>query len=183
MYYRVEVNWNNIGRELETPECLNPTRTQISGSQAQWQVLSAIVDESLTSGLSLLKVSDKYVKQNPFVREILPGIWEVMFERVRPVSIPFRRTECAFFFTNIQDAIIFKNTYPGMELGVLCEVEIIEEDSSFKADMRWLDNIDENTATAAEAMDALSEYWTGKMTAQPVEEILFTGKYKLSPVK
>ena len=182
MLYRIEVNINNIGKELETPGCLNPTRTQISASQAQWQLLSSFVDESLASGRPLLKVCNGYVEQNPYIGLILPGIWEVIFERVRPASILFRRTECAFFFTNIQDALNFK-AYPGMEDAVLCEVEIIKEEHSMKADMRWLDNIDEKTATAADAMDALSEYWTGKMTAQPVEEILFTGKFKLNPVK
>ena len=51
-----------------------------------------------------------------------------------------------------------------------------------KADMQWLDNIDENTVTAAEAIEVFKRYWAGEMTANPVEEVLFVGKYKLNPI-
>jgi hypothetical protein len=50
-------------------------------------------------------------------------------------------------------------------------------------DMNWLDAIDENTATAGEALEAFRKYWAGEKTANPVMEVLFTGKYKLNPVR
>lgn len=68
-------------------------------------------------------------------------------------------------------------------MATLCEVKIIEEDYSMKSDMKWLDNIDYNNETAAEAIAALKKYWAGEMIANPVIEVLFIGKFKLNPVK
>ena len=72
--------------------------------------------------------------------------------------------------------------YPGMAEAKLCEVEIIDEEFSMKADMKWLDNINENTATAAEVIESFKIYWEGKMTNSPIVEILFVGKYKLNSI-
>ncbi len=181
MYYRVEVNSNNIGVELQTPFGLNPTRVRISHNPTEWNVLSSLVDRSLNMGLPLFKVCHAEVEKNFLLAEYLPGIWEVLFERAKPKNIPLRRTECAFFFENKQDALNFKATYPGMLFGTLCEVEIINEEYSFAADMNWLDAIDENTVTAGEAIEAFRKYWAGEKTNSPVMEVLFTGKYKLIP--
>ncbi len=181
MLYRVEVNHNNIGTVLQTPFGLNPTRVQISNNPAEWHFLSMLVDISLKSDFSLNNVCNAAVEQNMLIADLLPGIWEVLFERARPQNIPLKRTECAFFFTNIQDALDFKANYPGMEMGVLCEVEIIKEEYSLELDMNWLDSIDEKTATAQQAIDAFKKYWAGEMTAHPTIEVLFVGKYKLNP--
>lgn len=183
MYYRVEVNYQNIGVVIQTPFGLNPTRVQISNNPAVWHLLSMLVDISLNSGFSLFNVCDAAVKQNIQVAEYLPGIWEVLFERARPKGIPLKRTECAFFFKNKEDALKFKATYPGMDMGVLCEVEIIKEDYSIEVDMNWLDAVDENMATAQDAIDAFKHYWAGEKTGNPKMEVLFVGKYKLNPVK
>lgn len=181
--YRVEVNYQNIGVVMQTPFGLNPTRVRIANNPAEWQLLSMLVDISLNSGMTLFNVCNAAVEQNLQIGEFLPGIWEVLFERARPKEIPFRRTECAFFFTNKADAQGFQTSYPGMELGVLCEVEIIKEDYSVEVDMNWLDAVDENTATAQDAIDAFKHYWAGDKTGNPTMEVLFVGKYKLNPVK
>lgn len=181
--YRVEVNYQNVGTVIQTPFGLNPTRVRIANNPAEWHLLSMLVDLSLNSGMSLFKVCNAAVEQNLQVGEFLPGIWEVLFERARPKEIPLRRTECAFFFTNKEDAMKFKASYPGMGRGILCEVEIIKEEFSLAADMNWLDAIDENTATAQEAIDAFKHYWAGEKTDNPTMEVLFVGKYKLNPVK
>ncbi len=181
--YRVEVNHQNIGTVIQTPFGLNPTRVRIANNPAEWHLLSMFVDISLNSGMSLFNVCNAAVEQNLEVVEFLPGIWEVLFERARPKDIPLRRTECAFFFTNKEDALRFKAAYPGMDKGILCEVEIIKEDFSLVADMNWLDAIDENTATAQEAIDAFKHYWASEKTSNPTMEVLFVGKYKLNPVK
>lgn len=183
MYYRIEINHNNIGTVLQTPFGLNPTRVRISNDPVVWHLLSMLVDISLNSGFSLYNVCNAAVEQNLQIAEYLPGIWEVLFERARPQEIPLRRTECAFFFTNKEDALNFKNTYPGMAMGELCEVEIIKEDYSLKVDMNWLDAINENTSTAQEAIDAFKHYWAGEKTEKPTMEVLFVGKFKLNPVK
>lgn len=181
--YRVEVNYQNIGVVMQTPFGLNPTRVRIANNPAEWQLLSMLVDISLNSGMTLFNVCNAAVEQNLQIGEFLPGIWEVLFERARPKEIPLRRTECAFFFTNMVDAQKFKATYPGMDVGVLCEVEIIKKDYSIEVDMNWLDAVDENTATAQDAIDAFKHYWAGDKTGNPTMEVLFVGKYKLNPVK
>jgi len=181
--YRVEVNYGNIGTVIQTPFGLNPTRVRIANNPAEWRFLSMLVDLSLSNGMSLFKVCNAAVAHNLQIGEFLPGIWEVLFERARPEKIPLRRTECAFFFTNIEDALKFKATYPGMEQGILCDVEIIKEEFSLMADMNWLDAIDENTATAQDAIDAFTHYWAGEKTDNPTMEVLFVGKYKLIPMK
>lgn len=181
--YRVEVNYQNIGVVMQTPFGLNPTRVRIANNPAEWHLLSILVDISLNSGMSLFNVCNAAVEQNLQIGEFLPGIWEVLFERARPKEIPLRRTECAFFFTNKVDAQKFKANYPGMDVGVLCEVEIIKEDYSIEVDMNWLDAINENTSTAQEAIDAFKHYWAGDKTGNPTMEVLFVGKYKLNPVK
>lgn len=183
MLYRVEINHNNIGTVLQTPFGLNPTRVRISNNLAEWHLLSMLVDISLKSGFSLNNVCNAAVEQNMLIADFLPGIWEVLFERARPQNIPIKRTECAFFFTNKKDALDFKTSYPGMEMGVLCEVEIINEEYSLELDMNWLDSIDEKTATAQQAIDAFKKYWVGEMTVHPTMEVLFVGKYKLNPAK
>lgn len=181
--FRLEANYQNIGIVIQTPFGLNPARVRIANNPAEWHLLSMLVDISLSNGMSLFKVCNAAVEQNIQIGEFLSGIWEVLFERARPKEIPFRRTECSFFFTNKEDAKKFKTTYPGMERGVLCEVEIIKEDFSLEADMNWLDDIDENTATAQEVINAFKHYWNGEKTDNPTMEVLFVGKYKLNPVK
>jgi hypothetical protein len=182
MYYRVEVNYNNIRTVLETPFSLNPTRLRYANNPQVWHLLTMLVDISLQNNFKLFDVCHAAVEQNHEIAEYLPGIWEVLFERARPIDIPLRRTECAFFFEKKEDALRFKENYPGMVGAMLCEVEIIEEALLIKADMKWLDNINENTATAAEVIGAFKRYWAGEMTPNPVVEVLFVGKYKLNPI-
>lgn len=181
MFYRVEVNPKNIGVVLETPFSLNPTRVGIAYNRAEWQLLSTLVDISLKNDISLSSICNAAVKQNPDIAYLLPGIWEVLFEKARPQKIPIRRTECAFFFANKADALNYKSSYPGMQIGTLCKVEIMNEIFSMKADMKWLDNINENVVKASEVIDEFGKYWAGEMTVNPTIEILFVGKYKLTP--
>lgn len=183
MFYRVEVNNNNIGTVLETPFSLNPTRLRYANNPQVWHLLTMLIDISLQNNFRLFDICHAAVEQNYDIAKYLPGIWEVLFDRAKPSNIPLRRTECAFFFEKEADALRFKENYPGMEGAMLCEVEVIEEVFSMKADMKWLDNINENTATAAEAIESFKKYWTGKMTADPVVEVLFVGKYKLNPIR
>lgn len=180
--YRVEVNYKNIGTVLETPFSLNPTRLRIANNPQAWYLLTMLVDISLQNKIRLFDVCQAAVEQNYEIAEYLSGIWEVLFERARPNRIPYKRTECAFFFKKKEDALRFKDNYPGMKGALLCEVEIIEEAFSMKADMKWLDNINENIVTAAEVIEAFHKYWAGAMTTTPVVEILFVGKYKLNPI-
>ena len=183
MLYRVEVNPQNIGVVLETPFSLNPTRVGVAHDPAEWGLLSRLVEISMNNNILLNSVYEAVKEQIPEIDNIIPGIWEVLFERARPKTIPVRRTDCTFFFSNKEDALAFKNTYHNMEIGVLCEVEIIKEEYSMQADMKWLDNINEYAVTAREIIEELRMYWAGELTDKPVMEILFVGKYKLIPCK
>ena len=182
-YYRVEVNPSNIGTILETPFSLNPIRLRISNNQVEWQLLSVLVDISIDNKLPLHSVCEVAVAHNLEIAGFLSGIWEVLFERARPEEIPLRRIECAFFFENKDDAMKYMTVYPETLPVSLCEVEIINEIYSLRADMNWLESIDENTVTAAEAIEVFKKYWAGEMTDKPVVELLFVGKYKLNPEK
>lgn len=181
-YYRVEVNHNNIGVVLETPFSLNPTRLRFSYNPLIWNLLSTLVDISLENNFSLLSVCNAAVEQNHEIADYLSGIWEVLFERAKPKTIPLKRTECAFFFKTKSDALRFRESYPGMAQGTLCEVEIITEVYALEADMNWLDSINEKTITAEEAIDTFKKYWAGEKTETPIMEVLFLGKYKLNPI-
>lgn len=182
MYYRIEVNPNNIGIVLETPFSLNPSRTGIAYQPADWHLLNMLVEISLMNDISISNVCAAALQQRPDIATFLPGIWEVMFERARPDSVKMRRTECTFFFKEKKDALNFKSRYPGMENGQLCEVIIVDEKFMMECDMNWLDSINEKTANASEAIDAFKEYWDGKQTSDPIIEILFAGKYMLKPL-
>ena len=46
----------------------------------------------------------------------------------------------------------------------------------------WLDAIDESTATARDIAAAAVRYWAGEMSADPLPEVLFQGRYRLTPV-
>ena len=183
MYYRIEVNPKNIGTVIETPFSLNPTRVSVVQNKMEWQILSGFVDQSLSTGYSLFKICNDAVEKNYEIAAILPGIWEVLFERARPSNIPVKRTDCAFFFRYKKDALVFKNSYPGMLHGQICRVDIIKEVFSMEADMNWLESLDENTANAMEVINAFGNYWAGNMTKTPIIEKLFVGKYKLNPIK
>ena len=183
MYYRVEVNPNNIGTIVETPFSLNTTRVSAVQNNEVWQFLSILVDKSLSTGYSLFKVCNEAIEKNPEIWALLPGIWEVLFERSRPSSIPVKRSDCAFFFKEKKDAVNFHKTYPGMQTGQICRVDVVKKVFSMEVDMNWLESIDENTATAMEIIQAFGNYWNGIMTASPIIEVLFIGKYKLIPIK
>ena len=134
--YRVEVNYKNIGTVLETPFSLNPTRLRFANNPPVWYLLTMLVDISLQNKIRLSDVCQAAVEQNYEIAEYLSGIWEVLFERARPNRIPFKRTECAFFFEKKEDALRYKENYPGMAEAKLCEVEIIDEEFSMKNKVR-----------------------------------------------
>lgn len=183
MYYRIEVNPKNIGVVLETPFSLNPTRVGVANNPSVWHLLDMLVDLSIRMDTSIFNVCNAAVQQNPLIADYLPGIWEVLMERARPASVPFKRTDCTFFFENKYDALLFQKEYSNMEQGKLCEVEVLKEKHFLRCDMNWLDSLDENTVKAREAIDALKHYWMGEKTECPKMEVLFVGKYKLNQVR
>lgn len=182
MCYRIEVDPRNIGVVLETPLSLNPTRVGVANNPHVWYLLNMLVDISLKNNMSIFNVCNAAIQQNMQIAGYIPGIWEVLMERARPDSVPFRRTDCTFFFENKEDAVSYQNSYPNMELGQLCEVEIIKEVHALTCDMNWLDSLDEKVVTAKDAIATLKHYWNGVNTAVPKMEKLFVGTYKLKAI-
>ena len=91
------------------------------------------------------------------------------------------RTDCAYFFTERAACEYYRN-YNGMSSAQLCEVQILETYDRFTGDMRWLDAIDERTATARDIAAAAVRYWAEEETANPIPEVLFQGRYRLTLV-
>ena len=181
--YRVEINPLNIGPILSTPTNLNPTRVLPLREPSIQYILSNLVHASITQDAPLFKICNEAVSYNPLIANLLPGIWEVLMEQARPVDVKRKRTECAFFFTNIEDACHYQTSYPGMQKGKLCEVSIIEQEFMMECDMAWLNNVDEKTIKAAEAINQFEHYWAGEKTNNPIMEVLFAGKYQLKSIK
>lgn len=118
------------------------------------------------------------------ISDIVEGIylWESIFEKARLkkyTNIP-SRSESFFLFENIQDCHYYIKEHKGGD-GIICEVELIEQKSLFKADMKSLDNI-QNNFTFDEAIKYADNYWNGSATESPVFEFLFQGKCKLIPL-
>lgn len=180
--YRVEINPANIGSVISSSSSVNPSRVEVANNPDIWNLLCHLVDISLESGFSIFNICNAAVQQNFAIANYLPSIWEVLFEKARPSNIPYRRTDCVFFFKEKNDAVTFKETYPGMEFSRLCEVEIINERFSLEVDMNWLDSLDEHNATAEEAIETFKRYWAGEKTDNPTMEVLFVGSYKLNPI-
>lgn len=82
----------NIGVEIQTPIGLNPTRLKYAHNTRVWNLLSQLVDISLRKNLTLYEACHTAVEQNYEIATYLPGIWEVLFEEAKPVTIPLRRT-------------------------------------------------------------------------------------------
>lgn len=116
-------------------------------------------------------------------------IWNYIYEEARlqiiqsgsNSDINVGRFDSAYFFKTIEDCEKFKS-YFGMGLGIICNVEIIEEYDSFVGDMNILEELPELTSTATDVLLASADYWLGKTTNNPILEVLFHGKYKLSPI-
>lgn len=182
MYYRIEINPQNIGKVLETPFSLNPSRVEVANKPSIWSLLNMLVDLSISMDTSIYNVCNEAIKQNVEIAFYLPGIWEVLMERARPKAVPYRRTDCTFFFENKEDALLYQKTYPNMDFGKLCSVTILNEIFSLKCDMNWLDSIDERTVKANDAIKVLQHYWAGEKTLNPKTETLFVGKYQLNQI-
>lgn len=182
-YYRIEVEPRNIGPTLETPYSLNPTRVGVAYRTDVWESLNNIIEFAIQRDLILFDVCQAVIRQYPMMLDFLPGIWEVLMERTRPKDIPCRRTECAFFFKNRRDAENYKCTYPGMQMGRLCEVTLTEPKYIKELDMNWVDKIDEKTAKACDIVTSFEKYWDGQMTENPIIEVIYNGKYQLNPIQ
>lgn len=181
-YYRLESQKNQIGVMLDTNTRNNTARCAYILQDEKRRVLNSVVNASLQYGCSINQSYYMHKQRvDPFLDYYIQGVWELLYEYARPQNQIIRHYNCAFFFTDESAAESYRR-YNGMENATLCEVEIIEEYTSFLGDMQWLEMIDEDNATASECIDTFKHYWGGEMTDHPIEELLFMGKYMLHPI-
>lgn len=114
-------------------------------------------------------------------------IWEYLWERNRKTSHPqcISRQDCLFTFSSENDAkkylqerqekdkIYNKNSYI---LDRICKIEILNQQKAEVYDMRWLDNLS-IYCTYNLYEKTVNNYWSGKMTKNPLKEVLFQGTY------
>lgn len=181
-YYRLESQKSQIGVILDTDTRNNTERCAYILEDEKCRVLNSVINTSLQDECSINQSYSAHIQNiDPYLVTYIQGVWELLYEHARPKNQNIRHYDCAFFFTDKTAAESYRR-YNGMEDATLCEVEIIEEYSSFLGDMQWLEMIDEKKATASECIDAFKHYWNGEMTDNPIEEVLFLGKYKLHPI-
>jgi len=109
-------------------------------------------------------------------------IWEYLWEVVRQAKYPssISRYNCLFAFENQRDAEKYLreriNENPSHAIDKICRVDIKYSERQEVYDMRWLDEI-EIFAQYNEYVKAADNYWSGKMTKNPLKEVLFQGIY------
>ena len=111
-------------------------------------------------------------------------IWEYLWELVRQAKYPncISRYNCLFAFENRADAEKYLKERikenPSHAIDKICRVDIKYSERQEVYNMRWLDEI-EIFAKYDEYINAADNYWSGKMTKNPLKEVLFQGTYCL----
>lgn len=184
--YRLESDRAQIGIDLDTKTRDNNLRHPDYARHAQ--IMRLVYVQSLLSGQSILQTIPSFADHFPQLDPLNPErqacvccIWDAAFDLHRPQHVRIGRTDCAYFFTE-RAACEYYRDYIGMSSAQLCEVQILETYDRFTGDMNWLDAIDESTATARDIAAAARRYWAGEMSADPHPEVLFQGRYRLTPV-
>ena len=108
-------------------------------------------------------------------------LWENIYEKVRRKKHQDKpsRENSFFLFDNIRDCKYYIDKHK--EGGVICEVEILKNNSIFKGDMNLWDTISDNF-TFKEAEEHVDKYWLGETSDKPVFEYLFQGTCSLKPL-
>ncbi len=108
-------------------------------------------------------------------------LWENIYEKVRLSHYQDKpsRENSFFLFDNLKDCEYYIDKHKGG--GELCEVEILDTRSIFKADMNLLDIIP-NNFTFKQTQEHVDKYWLGKTSDNIVYEYLFQGICKLKPL-
>lgn len=108
-------------------------------------------------------------------------LWENIYEKIRLNNYQDKpnRDQSFFLFDNIKDCQYYIDNHK--RGGVICEIEILNTHSLFKADMYLLDTI-QNNFTFKQVKQQVHNYWSGNISNHPVFEYLFQGKCKLKPI-
>ena len=120
------------------------------------------------------------------------AIWEYLWERNRMTDHPqcISREDCLFIFSSEDDAkkylherqeedkIYNKDSH---KWDRICQVEILNQQKAEVYDMRWLDSLS-TYCTCNLYEKTVNNYWNGRMTKNPLKEILLQGTYILRNV-
>jgi|GEM_PF-4937867 len=108
-------------------------------------------------------------------------LWEKIYEDVRlnHYNDKPKREKSFFLFDNIENCKYYIDKHK--KFGQICEVEIIQTTSLFKADMNLLDIIP-NHYTYKQAVKQVDNYWAGRTSNNAIFEYLFQGTCKLKPL-
>lgn len=106
-------------------------------------------------------------------------LWEFLNELVRLNYFKDKpnRLDSVFLFSSIESCNYYISEHLN-GIGKIYEVELIEVEKYFETDMRVIDNI-ENQILFEDVINEFSDYWQGKLTENPIKEIIFQGKYNL----
>jgi hypothetical protein len=118
-------------------------------------------------------------EENKFI-EFDNGIylWETILEIVRESFYKHcpKRLSSIFFFDSISSCNYYISNHLN-GIGKIYEIEILETERYFEADMAHIDKI-ENQILFEDLINEFANYWKGTMSENPVKEIIFQGKYK-----
>lgn len=105
-------------------------------------------------------------------------LWEYISESIR---LDFfndkpKRIDSVFFFDNIDNCNYYITNHLHGQ-GKIYEIELLETNELFEADMKIIDNI-ENQILFEDLLNEFTDYWRGDFTLNPIKEIIFQGSYK-----
>ena len=120
------------------------------------------------------------------------AIWEYLWERNRMTNHPqcVSRQNCLFAFSTEDEAKKYlqerheEDVRYGRDTHMLdkvCKVEVLNSSKIEVYDMRWLDNLS-TYCTYGLYEKTVNNYWDGRMTKNPLKEVLFQGTYILRNV-
>lgn len=109
-------------------------------------------------------------------------LWERYFEMVRKNVFPElpSRKESIFLFDNIADCEFYISNYKN-GFGNIYEIEVIQKDILFKADMDIYDKID-LSIKHNDLVKEMFKYWNEETSETPRYEYLFRGKCRVKKV-
>lgn len=105
-------------------------------------------------------------------------LWEIILELVRGnfFSKEPNRLDSKFFFTDIDSCVYYNNKYLN-GIGKIYEIEIIDKIEYFEGDMNIIERV-QNHILFEDLINEFADYWKGKQTEKPIQEVVFKGKFK-----
>ncbi len=109
-------------------------------------------------------------------------LWEIVLEMVRFnfFNKEPNRLESKFFFKDIDSCNYYNNNYLN-GIGRTYEVEIVDAIEYFEGDMNFIDRV-QNHILFEDLINEFADYWRGKQTEKPIQEIVFKGKFRYNNI-